>query len=230
MIARVLLAAVIAGLLAGAVTSAIQLWRVTPLILAAETFETSDVTEEGAEASADAAWMPADGVERTANTVAANMIMGVAFAFILAAVVMFSGRDITPANGVVWGLLGFITFTVAPTAGLAPELPGMPAADLSARQAWWGGTVIATAGGIALIALQGNMVLKALGVVLIALPHLIGAPHPSSPESAVPAVLAAEFAARSIASMAVFWIVLGVVFGWALTQSRIGAEARIDGN
>ena len=64
-----------------------------------------------------------------------------------------------------------------------------------------------------------------LGVVLIALPHLIGAPHPSSPESAVPAVLAAEFAARSIASMAVFWIVLGAVFGWALTQSRIGAEA-----
>ena len=69
------------------------------------------------------------------------------------------------------------------------------------------------------------MILKGLGIVLIALPHLIGAPHPSSPESAVPAVLAAEFAARSVATMAVFWIVLGAAFGWALGQSRDAAEA-----
>ena len=48
MIARVLLAALIAGLLAGAVASAVQLWRVTPLILAAETFETSGGAEEAA--------------------------------------------------------------------------------------------------------------------------------------------------------------------------------------
>ena len=227
MIARVLLAALIAGLLAGAVVSAVQLWRVTPLILAAETFETSEGGEEAAteEAAEEEAWMPADGIERAVYTVGANLIVGVGFALVLAAAVMFSGRDITPTNGVVWGLLGFIVFTLAPTAGLAPELPGMPAGDLGQRQVWWWGTVVATGGGIALLTLQGNMILKGLGVVLIALPHLIGAPHPSSPESAVPAVLAAEFAARSVASMAVFWIVLGVAFGWALGQSRDAAEA-----
>lgn len=245
MIARVLLAAIIAGVIAGAVAGAVQIWRISPLIQAAEVYEqqpdakgapTSQAHDHGAAANAaqqdhhdhghsSDAWAPEDGLERSAYTLMSTLVMGIAFALILSAAVMFSGRSITVQNGVLWGLAGFTVFTLAPTAGLAPELPGMPAADLISRQTWWWGTAFATAAGIALIVLQERLRLKALGVGLIALPHLIGAPQPSTHESPVPANLAAEFAANSVAAMALFWIVLGVALGWAMTRTRkdIGA-------
>ena len=51
---------------------------------------------------------------------------------LLAAVSLVSGLAITRRNGIVWGLCGFIAVSLAPAAGLAPELPGMPAGDLAA--------------------------------------------------------------------------------------------------
>ncbi len=239
MITRVLLAAIIAGMLAGAVAGAFQIWRVTPLILAAEVYENQSggasehghsEAEHATHASADAAeaeeaWAPGDGLERTAYTLLTNLIMGVGFAFVLAAVVVLSGKAITVQNGVLWGLAGFIVFTLAPATGLAPELPGMPAADLMARQTWWFGTALATAGGIALFALQKNIALKALGVVLLVVPNVVGAPHPPTLESAVPAILAADFAANTLAMLALYWIVLGVSMGWWLNRPGSTAKA-----
>ena len=235
MITRVLLAAIFAGMLAGAVAGAVQIWRVWPLILAAEVYENKQDTgkahthgaDDGAAEQAKrdhggsgAAWAPDGGFERSAYTLVSNLIMGVAFALILGAAVMLSGRIITAQNGALWGLAGYLAFTLAPAAGLAPELPGMSAADLTARQTWWWGTAIATAGGIALIVLQERVPLKALGVGLIALPHLIGAPRPQTHDSLVPAALAAEFAANSLAMMALFWIALGVALGWTMNPTR----------
>jgi cobalt transporter subunit CbtA len=235
MMMRVLFAALVAGLVAGAVTGAVQIWRVSPLIQAAEVYEAkqaggkaqAQVAQSVSAAPAkgqhehgdgDHAWSPNDGIERIAFTFVATLIMGVAFALVLVAAVMLSGRSITPRNGAIWGLVGFVVFTLAPTAGLAPELPGMPAGDLIMRQAWWWGTAAATAAGVALLVLQQHVPLRALGVLLIALPHLIGAPHAHTQDSAVPAVLAAEFAATSIATMAVFWIVLGGALGWSMSR------------
>jgi cobalt transporter subunit CbtA len=230
MIARVLLAAVISGMIAGAAATAIQMWRVAPLILKAETYETAhpahtNETAQPGHAHDAQPWAPEDGVERTLYTLMSNIVMGVAFAMLLTAAAMFTGRNITAANGIVWGLLGFIVFTLAPNAGLAPELPGMPAADLVARQAWWWGTVAATAGGIALVSLSSKIALKVLGALGIATPHIVGAPHPESHDSAVPAALAADFAATTMVSMALFWIVLGVSAGWLLSRVRTKAEA-----
>ncbi|RMF06707.1 MAG: cobalt transporter [Alphaproteobacteria bacterium] len=235
MIARVLLAAVIAGMIAGAAATAVQMWRVVPLILQAETFETAGSghshaatpgagdrheTGSGGHVHETEPWAPADGLERSLFTFLANVVTGAAFALLLTAAVMFTGRDINAASGFVWGVLGFVVFVLAPTAGLAPELPGMPAAELVARQSWWWATVAATAGGIALIVLVSKWPARLLGGVLIAAPHIIGAPQPESHESLVPASLAAEFAAASLASMALFWIILGVSVGWLLARVR----------
>ncbi|MEI2612914.1 MAG: CbtA family protein [Candidatus Promineifilaceae bacterium] len=41
-----------------------------------------------------------------------------------------------------------LAFQLAPAFGLPPELPGMAAADLGARQVWWCGTALATGVGI----------------------------------------------------------------------------------
>ena len=59
-----------------------------------------------------------------------NVIAGVAFSLVLTAVIMFLGLDMSPGHGAMLGFAGFIAVSLAPSAGLSPELPGMPAAEL----------------------------------------------------------------------------------------------------
>jgi cobalt transporter subunit CbtA len=231
MITRVLFAAILAGIAAGLVMSVIQHIRVTPLIIAAEAFETAEPASATAHSHSNAeahdhgdGWAPADGLERTAFTVAANVVTGAAFGLVLAGAALLTGIAISPANGAFWGLMGFLAFTLAPSAGLPPELPGMPAADLMARQLWWWGTVAATGIGIAMLALLAQPALKALAIAIIAAPHLIGAPHLHDGHSNVPATLANAFAANAIATSAIFWIVLGVILGYMLSRTTTPDE------
>ena len=232
MIGRVVLAAVLAGIAAGLVMSAIQHWRVTPLILQAESFEVAhehgDGTLHGGAAHVhgddDHAWAPADGIERTAFTVLFNVLTGVGFALVAAAASLITRLPLTPNTGLMWGLAGFATFMLAPSAGLPPELPGMPRTDLASAQSWWWLAVAATAAGIAVIALTRHAAWKAAAVGLIALPHLIGAPQATG-DSAVPAGLANAFAANAIAVSAIFWIVLCVTLGFLLTRQTEAQEA-----
>jgi cobalt transporter subunit CbtA len=219
MIRRVVLAALLAGFAAGLVMSAMQHWRVTPLILQAEAYEVAHV--HGDEQAASAL---AGGVERTAFTVLFNVLSGVAFALIAAAVSLITRLPLTPHTGAMWGLAGFATFMLAPSAGLPPKLPGMAVSDLASAQAWWWLAVTATAGGIAVIALTRHVAWKAAAIALIALPHLIGAPQAYG-TSAVPAGLANAFAANAIAVSAVFWIVLCVTLGFLLSRQTHAQEA-----
>ncbi len=231
MIGRVLFAALLCGIAAGLLMSAVQAWKVTPLIIAAEAFEgaepaehshadTAAQTETGDAHTHDHgdAWAPEDGFERTAFTVMSNVVAGVAFSMLLTGAIMVLGLKVSLGHGVMLGVAGFAAVSLAPAAGLSPELPGMPAAELLDRQVWWWGTVAATAAGIGLIALVANPLAKAAGVFVVALPHLIGAPQPEAHASAVPAYLASQFAANSLATAAVFWIVLGALLGGALAR------------
>ena len=147
-----------------------------------------------------------------------SVITGAGFALLLAGISLLTGVPITPKNGLIWGICGFLAVTVAPGAGLAPELPGMPAGDLVSRQVWWVGTIIATGIGIFLIATRRELIWLAAAVVLIALPHIIGAPQPPTHETAVPAGLAASFAANTIAASAVLWSLIGLFLGLALQK------------
>lgn len=243
MIRNLFLAALIAAFGAGAVYSLVQQWRVSPLIIAAEAYEGAPVEEHSHEVPPGAAaaaavpaqeaqehahehgedeWAPQDGFERTAYTIAANFLAAAGFALILGAVSMFAGIPITFANGLLWGLGGFAAFQLAPSFGLAPELPGMPAADLGARQVWWIGTVLATGAALLLVAkFRAGWALGA-AVVLIALPHVIGTPAAPEEASAVPAHLATEFAAATIGSGVVLWLLLGLGFGYV--NDRLAAR------
>jgi cobalt transporter subunit CbtA len=225
MITRVLYAAILAGVLAGLVVSAVHFAKVVPLIIEAESYEAAAPHEHAGSATAEAhdqgAVEPALGeLSRSLLTLGANVITGMGFALLLAAAILFSGRRISARSGAVWGLGGFLAVSLAPALGLAPELPGMPAADLFARQVWWAATVVASAAGGGLIVFARNAALKAAGVGLIVLPHVIGAPQPESHASAVPAALAAAFAAASIGGSAVFWLVLGTATGWLLGRNE----------
>ncbi len=223
MIGRLVLAALIAGMAAGFIYGGIQHVRTTPLILAAEVFENAaePAAHEHAAGTpskhehAAEEWAPNDGWQRTFSTTLTSVITGAAFAVMLAGVSLLTGLPITPRNGLVWGICGFLAATVAPGAGLAPELPGMPAGDLVSRQIWWVATIIATGAGIFLIATRRELRWLAAAVALIALPHIIGAPQPLTHETAVPAGLAASFAANTIAASAVLWSLIGLFLGLA---------------
>lgn len=224
MIRNLFAAAILAALCAGLVTAALQHFRVTPLILHAETFEGEGGHSHGAEAHSHAAgtpehshdaeeWTPQDGFERTAYTTLATVLAAAGFALLIGAVSMFAGLPITFANGFLWGIAGFITFSLAPAYGLAPELPGMPAADLAARQVWWVGTALATGAACLLLARTRAGWAFAVAIALVVIPHIIGAPAAPDEPSAVPAHLATEFAAITLGTSLVFWLVLGTVFG-----------------
>lgn len=228
MIGRVLLAAILAGLAAGFVMGVIQHVRLTPLIIEAEKYEHlahghGAASEIGApkveeHAQGNEVWSPEDGLERTAYTTLSAMVAGAGFALVLAGLSFLVGIPITRANGMIWGLCGFIAVSFAPAIGLPPELPGMPAAGVVARQAWWFGTIVCTSFAIWLLVTQ-NQWFKYPGAALLALaPHVFGAPHPPSDEIIVPAGLAAEFATSSLGANFVLWILIGLFLAIALVR------------
>ena len=238
MIVKYLLAALVAGLIAGALQTVVQHAKVVPLILEAEKYEgeapaahehtsglqLSIVTRAQAQTTTEATpAAPAAaeeeeggmlfGVDRTVGTLMGNLVTGAGFALLLMAAVVFAGRSLTLANGALWGAAAWLTFHLMPSVGLPPELPGFPAAELFDRQVWWVGTVVATAVALYLIVLRKEPVAKAAGVVLMLVPHVIGAPQPTDITSNVPAILAAEFAVATLSAGLLFWIVLGLVMG-----------------
>lgn len=248
---RIFVAAMLAGIVAGAGYAVLQQWRVVPLILEAETYEVGDahvhedalpehshdegmseaehaaaheteaVEAEGHHHDEDA-WAPSDGFERVFYTSLATILAALGFALVLGAVSVISGLPITLKNGALWGVGGFATVALAPAFGLPPELPGMPAGDLVARQVWWWGTAIAT--GLSILAIakyrQWPVVLGA--IVVIALPHILGAPQPAGHDSDVPAGLASAYAATALGTAFVFWVSLGGLFG--LFNETFGTE------
>ena len=223
-------AAAAAGLLAGLILAALQTFATVPLILQAETFENAGATAHdhgAAPVEADLlpqhalqlhnhgeeAWAPADGFERFAYSAAVNIISGIGFALVLVAASESAGGISSWRQGMIWGFAGFAVFTLAPGLGLPPELPAMPAADLFARQVWWIGTVAATAAGLALIAFRGAAPLSILGVALIVLPHIIGAPQPDSHELPIPESLHHQFVVAVTVTNLIFWTALGGIVG-----------------
>jgi cobalt transporter subunit CbtA len=227
---RVLAVALIAGLLTGLATAALQQFVTTPLIHIAETYEAAHAAEaHGGEAAAD--WKPAEGVERIAATSLATIGASVGYALLLLAAMLFANESIEPRRALAWGLAGFGATGLATGMGLAPQLPGAAEAALAARQFWWVGAALATALGLYLLLRQDRAPLKALGALSIAAPHLWGAPRATSFESAVPAELAARFAASSLAVQAVTWALLGVSVGlaWEALRRRSAGEASVEG-
>ncbi|UVC18740.1 CbtA family protein [Mesorhizobium onobrychidis] len=235
---NVVFIAAIAGLVAGVVLACMQAFATVPLILKAEVYEqaggghthdhtaapaanatdanamsSAEPAEAAAPAAEDEGWAPADGFERFAFNVVANVVTGIGFALILVAASEFAGGIGNWRQGLYWGLAGFAVFTLAPNLGLPPELPAMPAADLTQRQIWWTATVVATAAGLGLLAFRKSLPLALLAVALIVAPHIVGAPQPDSFESPIPEGLHHQFVVAVTLTNLVFWLVLGAVVG-----------------
>lgn len=221
MFRRIFFAALLGGLVAGGIASAVQAVRAVPLILEAEVFEEAaekakphDHAQAAAHDHEEDAWAPANGWERTGFTLVFNMLAGIGFGLIIAAGMSLAGHSGWRA-GLVWGLAGYVSFVLAPALGLPPEVPGTESAPLLVRQLWWVATAAATAGGLALILLRGGAAGVLVGLVVAVLPHLIGAPQPAEHGGSAPAALAREFIIVALVTGLVFWAALGVLTGAA---------------
>ena len=77
----------------------------------------------------------------------------------------------------------------------------------------WYIRLLATGGALLLLAKTRASWAFAVAIALVVAPHIIGAPAAPDEPSAVPAHLATEFAAVTIGSALVFWLLLGTLFG-----------------
>jgi len=244
MVTRVLTVSILAGLLAGLIVAALQHVTTTPLILKAETYESAFAAPisspaafggeariilahggEHAEGADHDEWKPQDGIQRMLFTSVATIGSAIGFAALLLAGMLAAGDGIDQRRALIWGACGFIAFGLAPGMGLAPELPGAASAALHERQLWWIATAIATAAGLFLFLRYEAPWLKLLAVVVILLPHVVGAPHAPTPESKVPAELAAHFTSLSLGIQAALWLVtaflVGKLWPWASRRAAI---------
>ena len=149
------------------------------------------------------------------------MIVGIGFGLLLTACYALQ-RNVTWPRGILWGLAGFAAFHLAPSFGLPPELPGDAAAGLEQRQVWWLLTVIVTAVGLWIIAFQPKPYLKLFGVALLLLPHIFGAPQTEVHGGLAPYELRSAFMYTSLATNAIFWVVLGMLSAYFF--NRIGKK------
>jgi len=237
---RIILSAVIVGMLTGMLLSAIQVVGVTPILLDAEVYEVANEPTpishnmpehmDTESHHSGEAWGPEDGFERISYTVLANILAAIGFAcMLLVSMSQFESRGLvklTKLQGVLWGLAGYFIFFVVPGLGLPPEVPGSSADLLEHRQSWW---LLAVCGAaVSLVTFVFAPVkFKLFGLLSLALPFVVGAPHFDGPLFSNPdanAVLALtelhqQFIVATSASNFIFWIALGVSCTWMLKSS-----------
>jgi cobalt transporter subunit CbtA len=237
---RVFFCALLVGVCAGLIHSAVQRLQVVPLIAAAEVFEATlepaaqaqDHTPAGASHSHEGhAWEPQAGFERTFWTVIANLLASTGFALVLVPALAAwdrtrpAGHGASIRTGLLWGVAGWICVYAWPALGLRPELPGEASAPLAARQAWWVLAVACAVAGMALLCLVRSW-WRVLGLALLALPFIIGAPHDdgapfgrfAADAAAQMAALKAQFLVATAIAGGVHWLALGALSGGAVQR------------
>ena len=224
---RLIWAGLAVALLVGSVQSGVQQLQAVPIILAAEVFENQKVeapesmgpatAHEHGDASAahhhdDAAqaWAPADGAERILWTWVANVLHAFSMALLVFAVMGLSLARNSSLRSMVlaaWvAAAGWLTFHFWPSLGLHAEIPGMDAARLGSRQAWW-----VLAAGSAALACVSLALLRShwrwlAAAAWLAVPYVVGAPQ-------ITADPLAGFSGEAQASLRA----LGQQFIWATT-------------
>lgn len=229
---RIIYAAAFAGLLAGLLLTVIQQMQVSPIIHQAEMHENEAASSSNPNQShthsahdhhahthdeashAHEEWHPEDGWQRTGYTTLANISQAVGFGLFLGAAFCLRKAIVDWRSGLLWGLAGYAVFFIAPSVGLPPQLPGTNAAPLLDRQIWWAMTALATAVGLSVLVFSSGWKLKLGGLILLIVPHLIGAPHPAIESSTAPMQLKQNFLFATAVANAVFWLALGGLMGF----------------
>ncbi|MEM9471430.1 MAG: CbtA family protein [Pseudomonadota bacterium] len=217
MFSRIVTSALFAGAAAGLITGVLQLIFVQPVLLHAELYESGQLVHFGGTAVSAAQDVGGIDLVRDGLSVVFTMAIYTGYALLMLAAVAFAeerGHTMTVRHGIIWGIAGFVAVHLAPGFTLAPEVPGVAAADVYARQVWWFATVAAAAVAMWLIAFGKNWVMWAAAVILLAAPHVIGAPEPDTFTGPVPTEIGALFAARALGVGLAAWVLTGLFAGY----------------
>lgn len=242
---RLIWCALSTALAVGSVQFAVQRWQAVPIVLAAEAYEDQKAEpahEHSHEAGAvphehhhdhggEAAWAPAAGLERSAWTWVANALHAFAMALLLfatmAAWVWLRGPALgTPRLALAVGAAGWLSLHLWPSLGLPAEIPGMDAAALGARQAWWVLAAASAGGACAVLAFSADRWRWLAAALLLALPFSLGAPQPaadplagfSGEAHARLEQLARDFVWATTWVSLSFWASLGGLGGWVFAR------------
>lgn len=227
MIMRIARTAGFSGLLAALLLTLLQNFWVAPLILEAETYESAapvaEHHEHGAEGAAAhehsaEAWSPEDGWQRVLSTTGGNLVVAVGFALILVA--LYSLREPKRAPPAPCG-----AWRGSPCSAWPRPWACRPSCRAPLPLTWGN----ARPGGSALqaqphwawpcLVFARHWLVKALGAVLLVLPHVIGAPQPEVHQSLAPEALEAQFKVASWLTNAAFWLALGLFSAWLYRRS-----------
>jgi len=221
MLRRIVVAAAIAGFLAGLLLTAGQQFRITALIRTAEVLESAGMSAQGHEHRGEStkAWRPHDDRQRLIATTVANVILAVGYSLLLSAGLTLR-RQSGWLPGLGWGMAGFVVFFAAPAMGLPPDLPGAPTAALSDRVTWWCFTVACTGAAFWLVFFGTHRRWRLLGLTLLVIPHFFGAPEAGLHEADATCDRMHEFAVQATFVNLAFWLLLGVVTGALLGPER----------
>jgi cobalt transporter subunit CbtA len=223
MLTRILGIGVLAGALAGLFAASVQPLLVQPMIEQAELRETAasgaqrlDV-HQGEDHDHPGAEEPAHNlVHRGIATFAAMISTGIGYGLLLSGVLgLLQKKGLK--QGVVLGILGFVTMQVAPSIGAPPQPPGTPPYDVHVRQMWWLLAVGCTSAGLGLgwkAATQRRAALGSLAVLALVLPHAVRPILDGMGPTPEPAQWMNPFVLSSFASSAVLWLCLGGIAGW----------------
>ncbi|NQZ32081.1 MAG: CbtA family protein [Oceanospirillaceae bacterium] len=236
---NLILSALIVGVISGLCYGLFQQLQINPIIYAAEVYEVTETVAEHHNDSAPAAhshdhsdaWSPQDGIQRIASTLVANISIAFAMALMMISLMALHNEKsqkpkLNTVSGALWGIVAMFCFFGAPALlGLHPEVPGTIAADLENRQVWWIFCALASVIGIAVI-YYASRFLKLVGVVLVALPHLIGAPMPelhgfaNTDPAAVLALneLSEQFYLMTAIGMGILFILMGLLSSLCLNK------------
>lgn len=242
---RLIWAGLAVALAVGIVQTGVQHLQAVPIILAAEAYEDQKIeapaTTEAAPAGhagheshamAEEAeeWAPADGVERTAWTFAANVLHAFSMALLVFAVMGVALWRGTPLRALPLALVtaaaGWLVFHFWPSIGLHAEIPGMDAARLGSRQGWWTLAAVSAALACASVAGLKGPLRWLLAAALLALPYVVGAPHITADPlagfqgeaQAVLRDLGTQFVWATTWISLTFWLCMGVASGLAFQR------------
>ena len=229
MYSRFLISALFAGAAAGLIAGLLILYFVQPVLLHAELYEGGELLHFGADKAATAhPALPGIDPVRDGLSLIFSMLTYSGYALIMIAAMGLAedrGARIDGRTGLIWGLAGFVVFQFAPAFSLPPEVPGVAAADVAARQVWWFATAITAAIALWLIAFGAGWMHWGLAMILLVAPHLVGAPEPEVFTGPVPPELAAHYASRALGVGMASWVLLGSFAGFFWQREGAHADA-----
>ncbi len=202
----------------GIFLSLFQMVKVIPLIHEAESYEekaghhhTSDEAHRHEEKSNS---LIQSDLSRKTYTFLANILTATGFAFLMTGV-FFLGKTMNWLKGLGVGLLAYLSFVLAPSLIIPPNLPGIDSGDVLIRQAWWFFTVLSTATGLGLLVFFYRKPLYiVIAIVLVILPHLVGGSQIQIHANNVPERLVSDFLAASLVTNLFFWLCEGGLTGY----------------